>query len=47
MVKYDIKELANATFPLPSTPITLETYGNVISGNINKDILRIVFIKKL
>lgn len=44
--KYVIIDVANDTFPVPTGRSILETYGNVINGNINDDIVRMMFIKK-
>ena len=44
--KYVISEIANETLPFPSGNSTLDTYGNVISGNINDDIVKMAFIIK-
>ena len=45
-MKYDINEVANETLPVPEGSKTLETYGKVISGNINEDIVNNAFITK-
>ena len=41
-----ISEVANETFPIPSGDKILETYGNVINGNIKEDIVNNIFIIK-
>lgn len=38
--------MAKFTFPHASGSRTLDTYGNVISGNIIDDSVSIIFIKK-
>jgi hypothetical protein len=45
MVKYETTDVANAIFPLPVAPSVLEMYGNVISGKINEDAVKNIFIK--
>jgi hypothetical protein len=46
IAKYDTTDVANAIFPVPSGKRIREIYGNVISGKMNEDIVRIVFIMK-
>ena len=41
-----MKEVAKLTLPVPSGRRILETYGNVIRGKINEDILSRAFITK-
>lgn len=41
-----MKDIAKETFPVPSGSRILDTYGNVIKGNMNDDIVRIEFITK-
>jgi hypothetical protein len=40
-------EVANETFPVPSGSNILDTYGNVIRGKINEEIVRSEFTIKL
>ena len=47
MIKYDITDVANETFPVPSGKRILEIYGKVINGKINDDIVKNAFIIKL
>ena len=42
-----MKEVANWTLPVPSASRILETYGNVISGKMNDDMVSIAFMMKL
>ena len=46
ITKYVTTELANETLPVPAGSSTLDTYGNVISGNKKLDIVSIAFIIK-
>lgn len=41
-----MKDVAKETFPVPSGSRILDTYGNVIKGKMNDDIVRIEFIRK-
>ena len=41
-----MNDVANDTLPVPTGSNTLDTYGNVIRGKMNDDIVRIVFIIK-
>jgi hypothetical protein len=43
-LKYDIKEVANDTFPVPTGVSILDTYGKVISGNMIDETASIAFI---
>ena len=42
--KYDTNEVANDTRPVPSGRRMRDTYGKVISGKINDESVRMVFI---
>lgn len=42
-----MKEVADVTLPIPVGDRILETYGKVISGNMNDDIVNIAFMIKL
>lgn len=46
IAKYDITEVANETFPVPSGNKIRDTYGKVINGDMNCDIVKIAFITK-
>ena len=47
MEKYVIRDVAKETLPVPIGNKILETYGNVINGKINCDMVKIAFIMKL
>ena len=47
MEKYVMTDVAKDTFPVPIGNKILDTYGKVINGKINEDIVNIIFIIKL
>ena len=44
--KYDTKDCAKLTLPIPAGASMRETYGKEISGNKNDDSVKSVFIMK-
>ena len=41
-----MRDVANETLPVPVGPKTLDTYGKVIKGKMNDDMVKIAFIMK-
>lgn len=46
IAKYEITDVAKETFPVPSGNKMRETYGKVMRGNMNCDIVRMAFMTK-